>query len=263
MRAVIVAAVGGVLNLGLLVEPVVAACPAHSVESGTVCMDTYEASVWYVPPGETGLITRIRNGTATLANLTSAGAVAAGVVQLGLAFRDLEAAGCPITGNGCLDVYALSIPGVLPARFLSWFQAAAAARNAFKRLPTNQEWQVAALGTRRGNCNTHDQVPGVAPTGSRVACVSDVGAFDMVGNVWEWVAEWGDRANGCELWPEPFSGESCVGGSGAINLPGAWLRGGDWRVVGEYRESRAGVFTVDVLAVPSALGSNVGFRCAR
>ena len=37
-----------------------------------------------------------------------------------------------------------------PSGFFSWFQAAAAARNSFKRLPTNAEWTVAALGTPDG-----------------------------------------------------------------------------------------------------------------
>src|SRR5262249_14521760 len=44
--------------------------------------------------------------------------------------------------------------GVTPSRFLNWFQATAAARNAGKRLPTNAEWQAAPLGTPDGTpCN--------------------------------------------------------------------------------------------------------------
>ncbi len=54
-----VAVVGLVLSLALVERRVVAdenappapaKCPADSVESGTVCMDKYEASVWQVPP---------------------------------------------------------------------------------------------------------------------------------------------------------------------------------------------------------------------
>jgi formylglycine-generating enzyme required for sulfatase activity len=33
-------------------------------------------------------------------------------------------------------------------------------------------------------------VEGKSPTGSRAACVSNWGAFDMVGNLEEWVADW-------------------------------------------------------------------------
>src|SRR5262245_52072233 len=97
--------VGVVLILGLLVEPA-AACPLDSVQSGTVCMDKYEASVWYVPPTRKSLIGSIQKGTATLGDLTSPRAVAAGVVQLGLVAGDLAARGCPDSGNGCVDVYA-------------------------------------------------------------------------------------------------------------------------------------------------------------
>ena len=104
MRAVIVGAVGLVLSHALFLEPVMAAgCAPDSVQSGTVCMDKYESSVWYVPPSERGLISKIRDGRASLANLTSASALGAGVVQLGLAAGDLAAHGCPATGNGCVD----------------------------------------------------------------------------------------------------------------------------------------------------------------
>ena len=258
-----VAAVAMVLSLGLLVEPVAAACPVDSVQSGTVCMDTYEASVWLVAPAERTLIGKIQKGTATLANLQSAGAV-----QLGLASGDLAANGCPETGNGCLDVYAVSLPGVTPSVFITWFQAAAAARNSGKRLPTNQEWQVAALGTPdpgaaddgSTTCHTVYSIPITVPTGSRSGCRSDVGAFDMVGNIGEWVADWSDQATGCTNFPASFgSDQSCVGGDGTYHLPGALFRGG-------YSSggANAGVFAVDAGVYPSFGGSPVlGFRCAR
>ena len=263
-RGITVAAVGMVLSLGLLVTPAAAACAPDSVPSGTVCLDAYEASVWQVPATQKTLISKIQKGLVTLANLTSAGAI-----QLGLASGDLAAAGCPATGNGCVNVYAVSIPGVTPAAFITWFQAAAAARNSLKRLPTNQEWQVAALGTPdtggadngTTTCNTDNTVPGVALTGSRSGCVSDVGAFDMVGNVWEWVADWGDPANGCTLWSATFGSDiSCVGGpgSGYSNLPGALFRGGGWS-----DGTFAGVFAVVALDGPSRSDDFIGFRGAR
>jgi hypothetical protein len=54
--------------------------------------------------------------------------------------------------------YLLAVPAgdprVTPSAFLTQFQAAAAARNSGKRLPSNAEWQVAALGTPDGApCN--------------------------------------------------------------------------------------------------------------
>lgn len=255
------AAAGLVLGVGFAKPVVAAECPNDSVQSGTVCMDRYEASVWLVAPSEKALINKIQKGVATLANLQSAGAL-----QLGLAFGDLAANGCPATGNGCLDVYAVSLAGVTPSAFTTWFQAAAAARNSRKRLPTNQEWQVAALGTPGTaddgltTCATNSL--GVAATGSRSACVSDVGAFDMVGNLWEWVAEWGDLANGCTSWSGSFgSNGSCVGGPGVghSNLPGALIRGGSW----DSGTPFAGVFAVNALNNPSDAFLFVGFRCTR
>lgn len=54
-----------------------------------------------------------------------------------------------------------------------------------KRLPTNEEWYRAALGTERTKgCHITDG--NASETGSP-DCVSDVGAQDMIGNLWEWV----------------------------------------------------------------------------
>ena len=98
-----------VLGLALTIAGVGAAsagCPPDSVRSGPVCMDKYEASVWYVPRSQTTLIGAIQKGTATLADLT--GAAAAGVRQVGLTVTDALPY-CPVTGNGCVDVYAVSV----------------------------------------------------------------------------------------------------------------------------------------------------------
>ena len=129
------------LLLGLSVRAERRSVPLTPEESGTVCMDKYEASVWSAQYAD-GLIAKIQKGTVKLTDLISLKAVAAGVTQLGLVVGDLAAAGCPDTGNGCRDFYAVSIAEVTPAAFVTWFQAAAAARNSAKRLPTNQEWQV-------------------------------------------------------------------------------------------------------------------------
>jgi hypothetical protein len=263
-----VAVVGVVLSLGLAESvAAAAACPSDSVQSGTVCMDKYEASVWYVPSSEKKLVTKIRDGSVILADLTSVGAVAAGVVQLGLAPGDLSFHGlCPITGNRCVDVYAVSIPGVVPAKGVTWFQAAAAARNSLKRLPTNQEWQVAALGTPDtggaddGSTTCKTDSSGLVVTGSRNRCVSDVGAFDMVGNVWELVGDWGDLADGCQdNWVLGTDDKSCFSGPGSAfaNVPGAVFRGGGANDFGQ-----AGVFAVYAFDTPT-LGTFGGFRCVR
>ena len=262
-RAITAAAVTLVLNLGL-VEPAVAApCPKDSVASGTVCMDTYEASVWYVSPEEKRLITRIQNGKAGLADL-----VAAGAVQLGLANGDMAANGCPITGNGCVNVYAVSIPGVTPSTWVSYFQAAAAARNALKRLPTDHEWQAAALGAPDGApCNvgpdnSYPANPLAIPaiTGGAPGCISDVGAIDMVGNLWEWVADRRDSGSCFTLSPDFGSDLQCVGGSGGNS---AVIRGGFFGPVPIGGGTSAGVFAARANFTVGFFTGGIGFRCAR
>src|SRR5262245_2305826 len=186
------------LSLCVASPAAAAVCPKDSVRVGTACVDTYESSVWQIKPATPGgsltnqqkqVIDRIQAGTVTLADLNSVGAT-----QLAIAFQDLINAGCPMTGNGCTNVYAVSIAGVKPASFLNWFQALAAARNSFKRLLTNAEWQAAAFGTPdpgfddgAATCNTTTNA--LSLTGARANCVSDTGAFDMVGNVWEFVSD--------------------------------------------------------------------------
>jgi formylglycine-generating enzyme required for sulfatase activity len=88
----------------------------------------------------------------------------------------------------------------------------------------------------------------------------------MVGNVWEWVGDWGDLATGgCTDWTSQTGiagGDiSCVGGDGSsafARIPGALFRGGDWGF-----GTGAGVFAVNGGTFPSNSGGNVGFRCAR
>lgn len=269
MRTVLtIGAVGLMLTCGTVADAAAAECPDDSVASGTVCMDKYQASVWYVPPEEKSLINKIHKGKVKLAELLAA----PGVVQLGLGpvAGDLAAHGCPVTGNGCVNVYAVSIEGVRPATLITWFQMAATARNSRKRLPTNQEWQVAALGTPDGDPGAGDPCSEVElgdpsgvpnPTGNKPGCVSDVGAFDMVGSGGEWVADWGGLAGvhtpghaiptNCTNWPAGFGGISCVGASASpgLQLPGALLR--------------SGVFDVHAQFNPSQAAPTFGFRCVR
>jgi len=209
------------------------------------------------------VIQKIKDGTVTLDDLTNAGAI-----QLGLASGDLAApaAGCPITGNGCKNVYAVSIPDVMPAAYITWFQAAAAARNAGKRLPTNAEWQAAALGTPdpgteivTTDCNV--STGSTVVTGSRINCLSDVGAFDMVGNVWEWVADWMPLTGSCAAELFPGTGDwNCLAGPVAASGggTGALLRGGG------RNGTLAGVFTIAATISPTnGTFPDFGFRAAR
>ena len=210
-------------------------CPPDAVISGPGCIDKFEASVWRVPDPTTTnrrLVRRIQIGAVTIPELTAGGAT-----QLGTTADDY--APCADSGQNCVnDIYAVSLPGVIPSAFITWFQAQQACANSGKRLPTNAEWQAAA-GTPDpgpddgiGDCNTANLFFASA-TGSRSRCVSARGAFDMVGNVWEWVADWVPRSTGCGTWSpgvSPTADDQCLAGADTEGEPGALLRGGDWGV---------------------------------
>jgi formylglycine-generating enzyme required for sulfatase activity len=243
-------------------------CPADSVVSGTVCMDKYEASVWRVPNPLTlnrGLVARIQGGRATAADLTAGGAT-----QLGIGTTD-DYAPCDDGGQSCTnDIYAVSLPATLPSANITWFQAQAACKNARKRLPSNAEWQAAVAGTPDpgGDNGTTDcniaSTMAATNTGARSSCVSSDGAFDMVGNLWEWVADWVPRSSACDVWSagvSPTGDEQCLEGAATTGEPGALLRGGYFGFVGI--EALAGPLSVWARYGPSTTGSGIGFRCAR
>jgi formylglycine-generating enzyme required for sulfatase activity len=243
-----------------------ARCKPDAVKVGSVCMDKYEASVWQVPAtnpsgkSNAGLIKKIQNGTVKLADL-----MAGGATQISPSF------GCtpgfpgtfPANGQWTQPLYAVSIAGVHPTACVTWFQAQQACANARKRLPTNAEWQMAVAGTPdpgpdngTTDCNTASVSTAVS-TGSRSGCVSNYGAFDMVGNVWEWVADWVPRSTACGSWGG--SGDfQCLAGAATSGEPGALVRGGSSTF-----GSAAGPLAVDGSSQPSLATGLVGFRCAR
>jgi hypothetical protein len=226
---------------------VLAGCPPDSVRVGGICIDKYETSVWQTT--NAALIDKIRLGTVTLVDLNAAGAQLRGTTS------DNYPAGCESTGVGCTGLYAVSIPGVLPSRFMSWLQAVAFARNAGKRLPTNGEWQAAALGTPDGTpCVTGGVSLGQTGT---AGCVSDAGAFDLVGNVSEWVDAWVPRSTASPGWgsTNDFMG---LAGAATADGPGALFRGGSFGDT-----SAAGPLFVDAGTSPDVSLSLVGMRGAR
>jgi formylglycine-generating enzyme required for sulfatase activity len=227
-------------------------------------MDRYEASVWRVPNptgANAGLVKRIQQGKATAAELTAAGAT-----LLGTASDDY--APCADSGQNCTnDIYAVSVADVTPAGFITWFQAQQACRNSRKRLPTNAEWQAAVTGTPDAgpdngttDCNT-DSGSTPSLTGARSSCVSAEGAFDMVGNRYEWVADWVARSTDCGAWSVvvgPTDDDQCLAGAATTGEPGALLRGGSY-----YHQTGAGPLALQASNVPSLGGEEFGFRCVR
>jgi len=250
------------LASGALPAHAATSCPADAVLSGPLCVDKYEASVWETSDKKT--IEKIRSG-----EIKKAKDLAAATAR-GTESDDYDdGAGCPDTGSHCVALYAVSVPGVLPSRLITWFQAAAACRNSGKRLLTNAEWQAAALGTPDGPpcfvAKADDEGP--APTGTP-GCTSDVGAYDMVGNVSEWVADWIDRkdANVCTTWPADYGTDlACIGhlDGDDENLPAAIFRGLNWGFMLTNRATDAGVYAFLAIDAPSKSRVSVGFRCAR
>ena len=115
---------------------------------------------------------------------------------------------------------------------------------------------MAALGTPDGlpDCNVVLSPDDIDPTGSHPKCVSEVGAFDMVGNLAEWVAEWVPRATTCggALFPPEFTGENCFHGADTAFGPAPLVRGTD------------GVFAVNAVRTsPGGGETTLGFRGAR
>lgn len=214
------------------------------VQVGQWCVDAYEASVW-----------DSSDGTGN---------------QYGAAGDDYP---CQDNGQDCTGIYAVSRAGVLPSRSITWFQAQQACLRAGKELLPNAIWQAAAAGTPDSSaCNIRSD--GVANTGSGKACISLWGAHDMVGNVWEWVADWvqGNGATGGNWASEngragsDYQDDGIFGfnpaqfqGSGSADFPAALHRGGGFGdAAGE-----AGVFALSARVAPSFSYGDIGFRCGR
>lgn len=270
-------------------------CPPDAIAVGPTCVDKYEASVWQVPAGSKRLRDRILRGEVTRDELLAAGATQVSPMTEGTCDDVAYPPTFAVDGTWTQPLYAVSVPGVLPTTCTSWFQAEQACRISGKRLIANADWQAAAAGTPDPGtaddgvttCTTASAF--AALTGQRSACRSVWGVHDMVGNAWEWVAEWGEMASGCGRWlPEMGDDLSCIGAeddgsvesSMSVMPRGGWLRRARFRLVEEPTpgpntpsgvirggnfaiEDRSGVFAY-YQAIPLTTRSrSTGFRCAR
>jgi formylglycine-generating enzyme required for sulfatase activity len=86
----------------------------------------------------------------------------------------------------------------------------------------------------------------------------------MVGNLWEWVADWVPLSTGGCV-PALFAGDlNCLVGASTGAGPGALVRGGSFGGSGSFGGGTgAGVFAVIGSGTPSGSGDSIGFRAAR
>jgi formylglycine-generating enzyme required for sulfatase activity len=173
-----------------------------------------------------------------------------------------------------------------PINCVDWDMANTYCRAQSKRLPTEAEWEYATRGPDGRVYPWGDEAPGVehlnacgsecmawakkqgvsdqfpgalyeaddgfpttAPVGKFEKGKSRFGPYDVVGNVWEWVADWeGEYRNEPRVNPTgPESGQKRVIRGGAFNGSFAsWLRP-------SFRYAQ----------VPQAKSHGIGFRCAR
>jgi hypothetical protein len=92
------------------------------------------------------------------------------------------------------ECLAQSVSSMVPWGFVTRDQAMQLCARSGKRLPTASEWYGLSLGMTdvESVCNLHSG--SAKMTGAQTSCSAPYGAYDLVGNLWEWVVD--DVING-------------------------------------------------------------------